>query len=273
MLASYITAETGQPAIVENRVGANGNIAAEVAARSAPDGTTLFVAADAVFTINPHLYPAKSFDPMKDLVPIGPIASQELFLAVNPAVPVNNVKELIDYARKSPTPLNYASASPGSQSHIAMEMFRTRAGVPMTHVPYKSGAAASLGAMAGEVPMLFGATSLVPQIKAGKLRGIASSGLKRSTWLPEVPAVSETLPGFEVVAWVGLFGPSGTTPAAVDSTGALLKRFLADTAVKDKLNAASLEPLDMTRPKFQQMMRDDFAQYGNVIRGAGIKVD
>ena len=181
----------GQPVIVENRPGANGNIAAEATAKAAPDGHTLMVCADAQLVTNPHLYAKLPFDPLRDLTAIATLVSNEFVLAIHPALPANNFKEFIAFARHANPPLNYASGGNGSQHHLTMEMLKSRAGIKLVHVPYKGGTAAATATVSGEVAAVFAGSSSAPQIKAGRLRALAVASTERSASFPDLPAIAE----------------------------------------------------------------------------------
>ncbi|HEX6690058.1 MAG TPA: tripartite tricarboxylate transporter substrate binding protein, partial [Burkholderiales bacterium] len=179
----------GQPVVVENRPGANGNTAAGEVARAAPDGYTLILAADSLIAINPHLYASMPLDTLKDLAPVASLVANQFVLSVNPSLPVKTLREFVDYARKSSPPLHYASGGNGSQHQLTMEMLKARAGINLVHVPYRGGAPATAATMSGEVAAMFAGTSTAPQIKAGRLRALATSGAQRSTAFPDLPTI------------------------------------------------------------------------------------
>src|SRR5215471_9800650 len=187
----------GAPVVVENHAGSNGNIAGDIVAKSAPDGYTLLLGQDSLIAINPHLYAKMPFDPLKDLAPVATLAANQFVLAVNPALPVRNFQEFIDYARRARPPLAYASGGNGSQHHLSMELLKQRAGIDLLHVPFKGGAPATLATVAG--------TSNAAQIKAGKLRALAATGARRSAEYPDLPTIGEFYPGYEVTIWLALF--------------------------------------------------------------------
>src|ERR1043166_6827808 len=186
----------GQPVVVENRVGANGNIANEMVAKSAPDGYTLGLLADSQIAINPHLYKKMPIDTLKDLVPGTPVAVRQFVLTVNPSLPVKTFPEFIEYAKKADPPLAYASGGNGSQHHLTMEMLKQRTGIKLLHVPYKGGAPAAAATVAGETAAVWSGSSNAAQIKAGRLRPLAVSGAHRSPLYPDLPTISEFYPGF-----------------------------------------------------------------------------
>jgi tripartite-type tricarboxylate transporter receptor subunit TctC len=176
IVADKLSARLGQPVVVENRPGSNGNIAGEAVAKAPPDGYTLLLGQDSLITVNPSLYPRMGFDPLKDLVPVASLASNQFVLSVNPAVPAKTLAEFIEHARAAKPPLAYASGGNGSQHHLAMEMLKQRAGVDLVHVPYRGGAPAATATVAGETAAMFSGTSSAPQIKAGRLRALAVTG-------------------------------------------------------------------------------------------------
>src|ERR1700704_6206527 len=181
----------GQPVVVENRPGSNGNIAMDLVAKSTPDGYTLGLLADSMIAINPHLYREMQTDPLKDLAPVASVVSNQWVLSVNPSVPVKNLREFIEYARKASPPLAYASGGNGSIHQLAMEMLKQRAAIDLVHVPYKGGSPAATATVAGEGAALFSGTSSAPQIKAGRLRALAVTGSQRSALFPDLPTISE----------------------------------------------------------------------------------
>jgi tripartite-type tricarboxylate transporter receptor subunit TctC len=188
----------GQPVVVENRPGSNGNIAMDLIAKAQPDGYTLGLLADSMITINPHLYKEMQTDPIKDLAPVASVVSNQWVLSVNPSVPVKSFKEFIEYARRARPPLAYASGGNGSIHQLAMEMLKQRAGIDLVHVPYKGGSPATIATVAGEVAAMFSGTSSAPQIKSGKLRALAVTGRHRSEVFPDLPTIAEFYPGYEV---------------------------------------------------------------------------
>src|SRR5215475_3981465 len=204
LIAQYLTEANGRSVIVENRPGANGNIAGDLVAKSAPDGYTLLVNADSGFTINPHVYSRLSYDPLKDLVPVASIATNQFMLSVNPQLPVKTFQEFIDYARKANPPLPYASGGNGSQHQLAMEMLKQRANIDLLHVPFRGGAPAATATIAGDTKVLFAGASSAPQIQSGVLRALAASGKQRSKRFPDLPAIGEFYPGYSVDIWIGL---------------------------------------------------------------------
>jgi tripartite-type tricarboxylate transporter receptor subunit TctC len=273
LMAVNLSATLGQPFIVENKVGANGNIAAEFVAKAPADGYTLLVGPDAVLTINPHVYAKLPFNPTTDFLAVSSLVSQELFLCVNPSLPVKTLKEFIDFSKKSNPPLNYASASSGSQSHLTMEILKSRTGVNLVHVPYKGGGAAALAAMSGEVSALFGASALKPQITSGKLRALASTGAKRSTSLPDVSTVAETVPGFEGLLWIGLFAPAASPPEVVSVLRGAVQKFLSAPESLEKIASAGFDPYVTTSEAFRDLVRNDYAKYAQAVKSAGVKLD
>src|SRR3989454_8267031 len=181
----------GQPVVVENRPGSNGNLSSELAARAAPDGYTLLLGQDSQIVISPHLYANLPVDTLKDLAPVSTLVTTQMVLSSNPALPVKNLQEFLEYARRANPPLAYASIGNGSQHHLTMEMLKTRAGIDLIHVPYKGGGPATLALLAGEVPVMFGGNSVTSQIKAGKMRGLPAPGEKRSAAFPGPPSFGE----------------------------------------------------------------------------------
>ena len=274
VIGQRLSENVGQPVVVENRPGANGNTAAEAVARSAPDGYTLILGADSLITINPHLYARMPIDTLKDLVPIASLVSNQFVLSVNPALPVKSFAEFIEFARKSNPPLNYASGGNGSQHHLTMEMLKARAGIMLVHVPYRGGAPATTATMAGEVAAMFAGTSTAPQIKAGRLRALAVSGATRSSAFPELPAIAEFYSGFANSIWLGLFGPAGMPDEVVAKLRTELRRVLAIPEVREKLGAGGgLEPYSTTPEEFMALIRSDYERFGRLIRDIGIKAD
>jgi len=274
ILAPKLSEALGQPVVVENRVGSNGNIAGEAVAKSAADGYTLLVGNDSLFVTNAHLYKQMPFDPLKDLVPVASLVSNGFFLAVNPSIPVHTLPEFVEYARKTNPPIQYASGGNGSQHHLTMERLKARAGFKAVHVPYKGGAPATTATVAGEVQAMMSGTSTAGQIKAGRLRAIAFTGPQRSRVLPDVPTVAEFYPDFVMVQWYGLFAPAGTPEPVVARLRAETNKALTMPDVKEKLsNAGGVEPWITTLEEFSAEMKNEFATYGKLVKDVGAKID
>ena len=274
ILAPRLSDALGQPVVVENRVGGNGNIAGEAVAKSAPDGYTLLVGNDSLFVTNAHLYRQMPFDPLKDLAPVASLVSNGFFLAVNPSVPARTLPEFVEYARRANPPIQYASGGNGSQHHLTMERLKARAGFKAVHVPYKGGAPATTATVAGEVAAMMSGTSTAAQIKAGRLRALAFTGPQRSRALPDVPTVAEFYPGFVMVQWYGLFAPAGTPEAVLARLRAETNKALELPEVKEKLsNAGGVEPWITTPEEFSAEMKSEFATYGKLVKEVGAKID
>ena len=264
----------GQPIVVENHAGSNGNIAGDLVAKAAPDGYTLLLGQDSIIAVNPHLYPKMPFDTLKDLVPIATVAQNMFVLSVNPALPVKTFPEFIEYARRAKPPLPYASGGNGSQHHLSMELLKQRAGIDLLHVPFKGGTPATTATVAGDTATMFSGTSTAPQIKAGKLRALAVTGKTRSAEFPDLPTIGEFYPGYEVTIWLALFAPAGTPDAVIRRLRAETAKALADPAVASKLRSAGgLEPMATTPDEFAALIRADYDKYGKLVREVGVRLD
>jgi tripartite-type tricarboxylate transporter receptor subunit TctC len=274
LIGQFLQDEKGWSVVIENRTGANGNIAAAEVIKSPPDGTTLLLGADSGITINPHVYSRIGFDPLKDLIPVASLATNQFMMAANPELPVKNFQEFIDYARKTKPPLPYASGGAGSQHQLAMEMLKQRAGIDLLHVPFRGAAPAITATVAGETKVAFSGTVSVPLIENGKLRGLATSGKRRSKRFPDLPTVSEFYPGVEVDIWLGLFAPAGTPAPIVTTLRSEVQKILARADFAEKLNVSgSLEPLILNPAEFSGLIRADYEKYGKIVKSLGIKLD
>jgi tripartite-type tricarboxylate transporter receptor subunit TctC len=274
VVAPALGERLGQPLIVENRPGANGNVAMELAAKAPPDGYTLVLAADAQMVINPHFYPNLAFDTMKDLVPVASLVNTNMVLAVNPALPVKNFQEFIEYARKANPPLAYGSIGNGSQHHLVMEMLKQRASIDLLHVPFKGGGPATTALIAGEISAAFGGNSITGPAKAGKLRALAVAGKHRSAALPDVPRLAEFYPGFEVTPWLGLFAPAGVPPAVLSRLRDATTQALTDPQTVERIRrVGGLEPYVSTPDEFAALLRSEYAKYGEIVKAVGVKID
>ena len=264
----------GQPIVVENRPGSNGNLSSELAARAAPDGYTLLLGQDSQIVISPHLYAKLPVDTLKDLAPVATLVTTTMVLAVNSAVPAKNLTEFLEYARRANPPLAYASIGNGSQHHLTMEMLKARAGVNLVHVPYKGGGPATVALLAGDVPVMFGGNSVTGHIKAGKLRGLAVAGKQRSNTFPDLPRLAEFFPGFEVQAWLGIFTAAGVPSAVISKLHAETNRLLADSDMRDKIrNVGGLEPFISTPGEFSALIRAEYLKYAEVVKAVGARID
>jgi len=264
----------GQPLVVENRPGSNGNLSSELTAKAAPDGYTLLLGQDSQIVISPHLYASLPIDTLKDLTPIASLITTQMVLAVNPSFPVKNLREFLDYARRAHPPLAYASIGNGSQHHLTMEMLKLRAQVDLVHVPYKGGGPATVALLAGEVAAMFGGNSVTGHIKSGKLRGLAVAGPRRSATFPDLPTLGEFFPGLEVTAWLGLFAPAGTPAPILGRLHAETNRLLADSTMRDRIRGlGGLEPFVSTPEEFAALVRADYAKYRDVVKAVGARID
>jgi tripartite-type tricarboxylate transporter receptor subunit TctC len=274
LIAQGLSARLGQPVVIDNRPGAATNIAADLVAKASPDGYTLLQGADNLFITNPHLYTKMSFDPLKDFITIGSLVSNQMVLAVNPALPARNLKEFIELARRTKPAMFYGSIGLGSQHHLAMEMLKQHAGIELSHVPYRGGGPAAIALLAGEVPIMFGGGSIMPTIQSGKARGLAVTGTQRHPLMPELPTIAETFPNYEVLNWHGLFAPLGTPQPIIDRLRSELAAVLAQPELRERLaNAGAGEPYIVPPEDFAARIRNDHEKYGQLIRTIGLKVE
>jgi tripartite-type tricarboxylate transporter receptor subunit TctC len=214
------------------------------------------------------------FDTRKDLIPVVGVATNQFFLSVNPNVPAKTLAEFVDYARKAKPPLNYASGGNGSQHQLGIEMLKQRTGIELTHVPYRGGAPAGIATVAGETQVVLAGASNAGLLKSGKLRGLATTGKKRSPLFPELPTIGELYPGYEVTIWLGLFAPAGTPEAVVAKLRGEVQKALREPQLVQRLNVTGrLEPLLASPQEFDALIQKDYEKYGKLVKDIGIKLD
>lgn len=274
LISSKLSETFGQQWVVDNRSGAAGNVGAEIVAHAQPDGHTVLLGFSTVLTVNPLLY-RLPFDVGKDLAPVVKLTAGQHMLVVHPSVKADNVKELIALARAKPGALNYASSGMGTPANLAAELFSQRAGIRMTHVPYKGGGPASVAVLAGEVQVLFGSLpSSFPHVRAGRLKAFAVTGPKRAAVAPDIPTVAELgFPGFEVTNWHGLLVPAGTSARIVKVLHDEAVKALQSPDVKEQITRQGLEVSVKGPKEFAAHIKEETAVWARVIRTAGIKLD
>ncbi len=275
LLAQRMSDGWGQTVVVENRAGAGGNVGAEVAARATPDGYTMMLANNAILVANPALYPKLNYDPARDFIPVTLVALQPNVLVVHPSLPVKSVKELIALAKRRPGQLNYASSGVGLAAHLAGELFNSMAGVNMVHVPYKGAGPALADLIGGQTQVMFAtATSVIPQIKAGKLRALATTAPKRSIGFEDLPTVSEAgVAGFDATSWHGIVVPTGTPRPIVDQISAAVNTALKNPDLREKFLTAGAEPVGGTPEQFAAYIKGEVPRWVEVIRQSGAKAE
>src|SRR5712691_8415250 len=273
IFAEKLGAKWGQAVLVENRPGAGGNIGAEFVYKAEPDGYTLFATAPGPLVVNQSLYRKLAFDPAQ-FVPVSVMAAIPNVLLVNPRVPAKSVDELIAYARANPGKLNYGSQGNGTTSHLTAELFKSTAGVSITHVPYKGSAPAMAALLGGEIDLMFDNLGVtLPHVKSGGLRALAVASEKRVASLPEVPAMSEILSGFTSVAWFGIVAPPKTPAPIAEKLSAAVAEAIRQPDVAKRLAALSAEPVGDTPAGMAAFMRRDGERWKSVIEAAQVKAD
>ncbi len=273
-LAAKFTESWGQPAVVENKPGGNTLIGSDYVAKSAPDGYTLLVVAFP-FSVVPSLFKTMPYDTVKDFAPVILAATSPNLLVVNPQLPVKSVGELVALAKAKPGTLSYASTGNGSSNHISMELFKTLAGVDIVHIPYKGSAPAVTDLLGGQVMLMFdNVPNVLPQVKAGRLRALGTSGAQRSALAPDVPTVAEAgVPGYELMVWFGLVAPAGTPREVVQKLNAEVAKILAMPDVRERFMAQGVEPLGSTPEQFGEHIKAQMAKWSQVVRDAGVKAE
>jgi len=262
----------GQPFVVENKVGAGGAIAAEFVAKSAPDGYTLFFAASPQFSL--PLVQKVKFDPYKDFAPISIVGTNPFVLGVHISVPGQALEEFVAYVKARPGQLNYASAGAGTTTHLTGALFLARAGLQMTHVPYKGGAQAVADLVGGQVQMYFGnASELIQHSQSRKIRLLGVSSAKRTPQLPDVPAIAESYPGFNTGTWNGYLAPSGTPNTIIDELAQAIAKAVRERATAERLRKIGVEPLGNTPAEFAELLKRDAPMWRDAVKAAGIHAD
>lgn len=273
-MAQRLQEALGQSFVVDNRPGAGSIIGTDAVAKSAPDGYTLLMMSNTQ-TVNESLIPVRPFNLLKDFVPIAPINYSDLVLVAHPSVPAQNLPELIKYAKANPGKINYASSGNGTPYHMAGELFKHMAGVNMTHIPYKGSAAARTDVLSGQVDVMFDAvTTMTENIKAGKVRGLATTGRTRSTVAPELPTVNDDgVPKYEALIWLGMMAPAGTPDTIVQRLNTEINKIVNAPDVKATWAKQGAVAMSMTAPAFAKYVADDVAKWATIVKVSGAKAD
>jgi len=273
MVALPMSESLGKTIVVDNRPGASGNIAAEIAAKAPPDGHTLFIAGSGNFAINVSLFSKLPYDPVRDFTPIALIATAPYILAAHPSVPASSTKELIALAKAKPGVLNYGAVT-GNGAHLAMELFKTAAGIDIVHIPYKGAVLANNDLLAGAVQVTFASTpGVMPHVKTGKLKALSISSTKRVSTLPNLPTVAETVNGFEATVWYGLAAPAGTPRAIIDRLNREVQAVVTNPAHRGRMIAADFEPAQTTPEQFGAFIKSEIVKWAAAVKISGARAD
>ncbi len=272
IVAQKLTAQLGQPMVVENRGGAGGTIGTAVVAKAAPDGYSLMVGTTSTHVVAPSVYAKLEYDPVKDFAPVSLMAVTPYLLVVNPAVQAKTVKELVELMRAQPGRLNYASAGIGSTTHLAMEMLKFASGTYALHIPYNGNGPAGAAVIAGQVEILFGSLpAVLPHARSGRVRALAVGTLKRSPSLPEVPTVAESgYPGFDASLWLAIMAPAGTPAPVIERLHKEVVAAVSAPETRDLLDKNGAEVLTSTPGELAAMIRDGVAKYAKIVKTAGV---
>ena len=275
LISQKLTEEFGQTVLVDNRTGAGGNIGTELVARAAPDGYTLLAAGIGTLAINPSLYPRLPYDPIKDFQPITLSAKMPNMLAVNPALPVKSVRDLIALAKARPGALNYGSAGSGSNPHILAEYFKLLTKTDIQQIPYKGVPPALTDLMAGQLSLIFATVpTVLPQAKAGRVRALAVTSAQRLPLLPELPTIAEAgVPEYEATQWNGMLAPAATPKEIVAQLNLEIVKTLQRTVVRERLASEMVEPVGNTPDQFHAFMKAEIARWAPVVKASGMKPD
>lgn len=273
-LAQRLPELLGQPFVVEDRPGAGAVIGTDFVAKAPADGYTLLLMSN-THTVNETLLASKPYDLETDFVAVAPINQSDLVLVAHPKLPANNVRELVKYAKEHPGKLNYASSGTGTPYHMAGELFKSMTDTKILHIPYKGSSGARTDVLGGQVDFMFDAvTTMTENVRAGKVKAIATTGKHRSSVLPEVPTVDESgVPGYEATIWLGLLAPKGTPPAIVNRLNEAVSKIVGQPDVQQAWAKQGAVPLVMNPPAFDKYIRNDVAKWAKVIKAAHIKAD
>ena len=272
-IADELTRRLGQQFIVDNRHGASTIIGAELAARAAPDGYTLFVASQTTFAIVPNLRAKVPYDPMRDYEPVSLLATQPYLLVVHPSLPVTTVKQLVALAKSRPGKIVYASPSIGTGGHLSAELFKIMTGIDMLHIPYKGAAPAAADLVGGHVSVMFATTSSVhPLVVSGKLRAIAVTSMQRVESLPNVPTIAQSgVPGYETIQWIALHGPRGMSREAVERLNATVAASVKSQDFRDRMAAQGYDAEGSTPQQLTARIKSELERFGKLIKTIGLK--
>jgi tripartite-type tricarboxylate transporter receptor subunit TctC len=275
IIAKKVSESWPQQMVVENRPGAGGTIGAASAAKSAPDGYSLILGSSTEMVVSPHVYKNVGYNTVKDFVPIAYAGAQPMVLTVNPQLPVKSVPELIAYAKSRPATLNSATAGNGSTLHLAHALFESVTGVKLVHVPYSGSPQAAMATVSGESQVHFGSlTAVLELVRGGKLRGLAVTGSKRVSVLPDLPTLQEAgLPTYDIIIWNALFAPQGTPADVIERLQTEVNRVMTEKEVLDAFARLSMDYAPMSRPELANMVNSDWTKLGKIVAAAGMKVD
>jgi tripartite-type tricarboxylate transporter receptor subunit TctC len=274
LLAPKLGELWGQPLVIDNVVGAGGNIGTERVAKAPADGYTLLFNTIGPIAVNVSLYSSLPYDPVKDFAPVTLVAKVPNILVVHPSVPVKSVQELISYARANPGKLRYASPGSGTSPHLAAELLKVVTGIDLLHIPYKSSAQMTTDILGGQVEVMFhNAPVVLPHIKTGALRGLGITSATRSASAPELPPIADTVPGFEVTAWFGFMAPANTPPAVVNKLQADVAKVMASPEIRERMLVQAADPVGSTPQEYAAFINDEIAKWAKVVKQSGAKVE